>query len=309
MEQFDGGTGAAEFVVDTDAHDRGRAVFREGLTDRAAEAADDIVLFCRHDTAAITGRVDDALLIEGFYGVDVDDAGGNAVILQLFRSHQRFVDHEAGGHDGNVVAFGQDLGLAPLELVVAVEDDRDGEAPESHVDRTVILRGGDGRSLGFDGIGRVDDGHAGDGAHEGDVLVALVGCAVFTDGDTGMGGAELDVQVRIADRVADLLEGTTRREHGKGAREDGEAGKAQAGRDADHVLLGDTAVEEAVGVFLLELGGLGGAGEVGVKDHDFLIGLTEVQKAFCVTDAGCFGDDICHGSSLLIPVPPGSRAR
>ena len=55
-----------------------------------------------------------------------------------------------------------------------------------------------------------------------------MGLAVRADGDAGMGGAHLDVEVRDAHRVADLLPAAAGAKDCKGTGEDGAAGKRQA---------------------------------------------------------------------------------
>ena len=82
-----------------------------------------------------------------------------------------------------------------------------------------------------------------------------------------MGGADLHVQVGVADGVADLLISTTGGEHGEGGGKGHQTHGGQTSRCADHVGFGDAAVEEAVGVGFLENIRLGGPCQVGVQHH------------------------------------------
>ena len=81
-----------------------------------------------------------------------------------------------------------------------------------------------------------------------------------------MGGSDLDVQVRVADGVADLLKAAARNEHGKAGHEGDIAHRGHTGGDADHVLLGNAAVKMTVRELFAEDLGLGGGGQVGIKD-------------------------------------------
>ena len=101
------------------------------------------------------------------------------------------------------------------------------------------------RRSGLDVVGRIDDNHARDGAHQGDIFAALMGRAVLADRDARMGRADLDVQVRVTDRVAHLLKGAAGGEHRKGAGKRDHARRGKARRYAHHVALGDAAVDEA----------------------------------------------------------------
>ena len=84
--------------------------------------------------------------------------------------------------------------------------------------------------------------------------------AVLAHGDARVRGADLDVEVRVADGVADLLERTAGGEHGKGACERDATGGGNARRETHHVALSNAGVKEAVGVGGLELARLGGGG-------------------------------------------------
>ena len=116
-------------------------------------------------------------------------------------------------------------------------------------------------------VSRVYDRHAGDGAHKGYILVALVCCTVLAYGDARMGSAYLYVEVGIAYGVADYLECTPCRKHGKGGCEHLLACGCDACRNAHHISLGNAAVDEALGARLLEYACLCSSRQVCIK-HD-----------------------------------------
>ena len=96
-------------------------------------------------------------------------------------------------------------------------------------------------------VGGNNYGHAGDDAHEGDILAALVCGTVLAHRDTSVRGTDLNVEVRVADGVTDLLKGAAGGEHGKGAREGNATSGRDTGGDAHQVALGNAHIEEAVG--------------------------------------------------------------
>ena len=91
--------------------------------------------------------------------------------------------------------------------------------------------------------------------------------AILADRDAGVRRTDLHVEVRIADRVPDLVVAASGAEDGKGAGEDRAAGKCEACRHIDHVLLGDAHIDKAVRIVGTELGRLRRACQVGVDRH------------------------------------------
>ena len=114
-----------------------------------------------------------------------------------------------------------------------------------------------------------------------------------------MRGADLDVKVRVADGVADLLKGAAGGEHGEGARKGDTAGGRNAGGDAHQVALGDAHIKETVGAGGLKLTGLRGGGQVGVEDHKVIVLVGELDEGLAV--AYTRGDflDVCHPRAPL----------
>ena len=91
--------------------------------------------------------------------------------------------------EGKLLAEGQRIG---------------GQAAKTQVERPIGGIGATRRSTGLHVVGRDNHRHAGDGAHEGDVLVALVRGAVLAHGNSGMSRADLHIEMRIADGIAHL---------------------------------------------------------------------------------------------------------
>ena len=253
-----------------------------------------------HDVAGLGGALDDQVGIDGLDGVHVDDLGVDALGSELLGGLESLADHQAAGDDGHIGALAHDNALTQLELVgLGVVDNRRGQTGEAHVHRTVALVGGARHGAGLHVVGGNNYGHAGDDAHEGDILAALVRGAVLAHRDAGVRGTDLNVEVRVADGVADLLKGATGSEHGKGTREGNTTGGRDTGGDAHQVALGNAHIEEAVGAGRLELTGLRGGGQVGVEDHKVIVLVGELDEGLAVAYARGDFLDVCHPRAPL----------
>ena len=100
-------------------------------------------------------------------------------------------------------------------IVRPVVDDRYRCTPETHIYGTLILKCRPYGSSGLDIICRDNDCHPGYSPHERYILIALVCSTVFTYCDAGMCRTDLDVKMRIADRISHLFEIPSGREHRK----------------------------------------------------------------------------------------------
>ena len=260
------------------------------------------------DLAALFGPFGDALCVDGLDGVDIDDGSVDAIACERLGGHQGLVDHEAGREDRNIFTLAQDVCFANLKGLdhVALKNGR-GEARKAHVDGAFEIGDCHGGGLGFVGVRGADDRHAGDGAHEREILDALVAAAVLADADARVRGADLDIEVRVSNGVSDLLIGAARREHRKRRAVGDEAHRGHTGGDVDHVGLGNAAVVEFFGVRLGDLAGLRGVGEVGVEHDDLIVLFDQFDQRFAVSLTGC--NFISHVLSPPIPSKPARAAR
>ena len=86
--------------------------------------------------------------------MDVDDAGVDALGGQSLSGLAGLVDHQAGGHDGNITALGELLALADLEVIVGlIVEHGNRQTAKAEVDRTLHLVGGADSSACFHVVG------------------------------------------------------------------------------------------------------------------------------------------------------------
>ena len=123
----------------------------------------------------------------------------------------------------------------------------------------------------FRRIGRTDDGHIGQAAHESQVFDGLVRRPVFADTEAGMSGTDFDIEPRQADGVANLFKRPARAEDGKGAGQGNLAASGKAGSRPHHILFGNAHVEVAFRRDLLKSDGPRRRAQVGVEDDDLWI--------------------------------------
>ena len=138
---------------------------------------------------------------------------------------------------------------------------------EADVYRPLVLQRGADSRLCLHVVSRAHDHHAGDGAHQGNVLIALMGSAVLAYRDARMGSPDLHVQMRVSDGIAHLLKGPACSEHGKGADKGNLSHQRKPCRHAHHVGLRDTAVNMSVRICFLENACLGSRRQVRVQHH------------------------------------------
>ena len=221
----------------------------------------------------------------------VDDLRADALLFELFARDEGVTGGHAARDDGDVVAFFQGHGfadlevLAPLVFLTLVEEGLHASADaeiEGPGDVDALLD----RDGGLIGVRGDDDGHVGDGAHDGEVLDAVVGGTRSTERDAAVGGDDFDGQLLISRVRPDLLAASQAREDGEGGGEGNEADFGKACRHAEEVLLRDADVEEPVGECFTEQTDVGGFGKVGGHTDDAGIFRGEFGESSAVHCAG-----------------------
>ena len=154
-------------------------------------------------------------------------------------------------------------------------------------------------------VGGVADDGSGDGAVESHILEGHMGAAVEGSGDAGVGADDGDVILAVAGGEEQLVEAAAGGEGAEGVADGLEAGSGQTAGDADHVALGDAAVDGTVAL-VGQLGGADAAHQVGVQVDDLLVGFQQfanglTQDFLIKPGIGSAGIDSLHSGVLLIP--------
>ena len=111
----------------------------------------------------------------------------------------------ARGENRDIRAFPHHLRLPDDERFGLFGEVRYGWAAEAQIDGAVVFGRRDGRHLRLVVVAGVDNHHVGQHPHQSEVFHHLVRGAVFAHGDARMRRANLDVQVRVSHRHADLV--------------------------------------------------------------------------------------------------------
>ena len=127
-------------------------------------------------------------------------------------------------------------------------------------------------SVHSSGIAGRDDLHVRQRAGDRDVLLRMVGAAESRIDDAGAHADDGHRQVLVAEIVAHHLERPIERERRDRVGERLAALEREAGADADHALLGDADIDEALGILLAEFRHAAGRRDVGDDDVDVGIG-------------------------------------
>ena len=244
--------------------------------------------------SALPRGLQNQFLVQRLDGRHVDDPDGDTLGGKGPPSLDGLWDHDARGDDGGVRTVLEDLAPADLKMVVLAVEHRSSSPAEAHIDGALHLIGGLHHLPGLHVVGGAHDGHAGNGAHEGEVLTALVGRAVLAHRDPAVGGPDFHIQVGISDGIADLLIGPPGGKHGEGGGEGHQPHGGKAGGHIDHIGLGDAAVEVTLGECLLKDIRLGCPGQVRVRDHQVLRYGPQLLEGAAVAVAGSDFFHICH---------------
>ena len=179
-------------------------------------------------------------------------------------------------------------------MIVGIIEDRDCIASESHINRSDIIGGSLNSGSCLDIIGRAHNNHSGDRAHQRQIFVALMARSILTYRDSGMRCADLDIEVRITDRISDLLISTPCCKHCKGGRKRGLACCRKSCRNRHHIALCDSAVIKTLRVFFCKIRGSCGGLQVRIQNNDFRMIRTELLQCVSVALTGCDLLNVCH---------------
>ena len=149
----------------------------------------------------------------------------------------------------------------------------------------------------FNGIRGTDDRHTGNGAHNGEILIALMRSSIFAHGKTTVRGANLNVQVRISNGISDLLKSSARRKHGNRSGKDRTTGSSNTCGHTNHVGLGNAAVNKTLRICFAKLTRTRSFCKVSVEHEKIVMVAAKLYKSLAVRVARSDFFDFCHGYS------------
>ena len=244
------------------------------------------MVFDGNDFADLLNAGVDAADVQGLNGVHVDHARLNALGCELFRCLDGQANGVAVGNDGNILAVTELFAFSDLEGRVLIVDHGDRVAGKAQVHRAFIFCRRFDQRLCRIVVSRHDDRHIRKRAHDAHVLDGLVAGAVVCGGQSAVGAGNLDVQVGIADLLADHLADA----HAAKRRISDHKGDLAAGckpcRNACTILLGDADIQVLVGERFMEGCRLAALADVDVQNKDIRICLAGFYNGFAKAVTG-----------------------
>ena len=129
-------------------------------------------------------------------------------------------------------------------------------------------------SFRFDIIRRACNNHSRDYSHKCEVFTALMGSTIFTYRDSAVSSTDLNIDLRICDRVTNLLKCTSSCKHCKCAGKRNFSCGSQTCSDTHHIALSNTAVDVTFREFFLEHTCLSSCSKVSVQNDQVVMFLT-----------------------------------
>ena len=232
-----------------------------------------------YDSAALSSRVEDELLVERLPGKHIDDLGGDTLSSQLLLSLQSLVDHDAGSDDSNVLAFLQGNALADLEVRAVAVNSGEALADHAHVGELTGCCQLLGQAVDLSVVNRVDNDCFRYGHVQSAVLERHMGAAVVCSAYAGVRADHVYRQLSVSCGHESLVKCTAGCEAAEGVHEYGAAGSGQTCCNAHSVSLCDTCVYGLLRESLCQLAGVDAVLKVAVYVHYLAVLLHEVQHS------------------------------
>ena len=190
---------------------------------------------------------------------------------------QRFEHRDAGADDGRhvVSALAQHLQAADRKRLVVAVDDRGLRPARADVNRAGMIGGQRDEPLGADRVARVEHRDVRLRPAHREILERHLRRTVLADRHARVRAGHLDPD--LADRRHADEVGRARQEAGEGGRKRNRAARSQPHGGADHHLLGNEVLVEAIGQHLLELVAEGRVLHVGVERDDAGVGVAQLR--------------------------------
>ena len=137
--------------------------------------------------------------------------------------------------------------------------------------------------LCFHVIRWIQNYHSRDRSHQGDILITLVGSPILSYGDTRMGSSDLYIQLRIGNRVANLLKSTSCGKHSKRTSKRNLTGSGKSRCNTNHITLCDTTVNVSVRKCFLEHSRLCSSGKIRIQNNQVLKFCSQLCQGISIT--------------------------
>ena len=187
------------------------------------------------------------------YCVDVYHARVYTVLFQKLCRFTRIGNHKPCCNYGGVASVLKGNALSKLKpVLVLVKNLFNRKPPETKIYGAVVLYCRLNRRHCLYMVGRVYYNHTGNGAHNPDVLKALMRCAVLTHGDTGVCCAYFYIKARICHAVSYLLKRAPRGKHCKRAYKYRFTGRCNTRCGGNHISLRNTRIYKTLRKFLFK---------------------------------------------------------
>ena len=252
--------------------------FSHDLSYADAEPAVDQVLFRHHDRPGLLGSPNNGVAVERLDGVHVDYARRNPIGFERLGGAKRFGYQQSRGDQRDVRAFRQFDRLPDGELLVRrVYHWRLGAAGANEYRALELDRRFDQlHHRHF--VGRTHHYEPRQRTGQADVLDAHLRRSILADRDPAVRPHRFQIDVGKRRGDAQLLEALVEHEGGKTRHERNFSRRGEAGADRNHVRLGDSALEKAIGKLLAELGRVGGLGEIRVEYDDVRVSAPQLDE-------------------------------
>ena len=220
--------------------------------------------------------------------MDIDHLSRDTVSLKKLSSLKAFIYLKSGSDDGYIFTFFQGDSFTNFKFIISfIIDYRNCQTAKSHINRSNILSSSFYSSSCFYVICRADNGHSRNCTHNSDILVTLMSSSILTYRDTGMSSTDLNVQVRISDRVTNLLKCSSCCEHSKRRSERDLSAGSKSCCYSHHISFSDTTVNVTLRECFFENTSLSSSCKVCIKYDNIRILCAKLCQSVTVAFSRC----------------------
>ena len=223
--------------------------------------------------------------------MDVDNLCFDSFFSKLSSCLKRRSYAKSVCNNGKIFSLAKNDTFTKLKFIIRViVDNWNSKTAKSHVNRAYMLISSLYHCLCLDVVRWACNNHSRDCTHKCEILAALVGSTILTNGNSTVGSTDLNVQFRIAYRVADLLKCTSSCKHSESTCKWYLACCSDSGSDSHHVALCDTAVDVTLRECFLKDSGLCSCSKVSVQNNQIIMFFSKFYESVTIT---------CSGGNLL----------